>query len=193
MRYANRPLRTGNTLQTVRATSAEAVVSSGECGAAFTFKWAVRVYYEDTDAGGVVYYANYLKYFERCRAEWLRALGVDQSALAREHGLQFVVARIEAEYLQPAALDDELVIHARALQIGRCSIVFEQLAQRGDRVLARAEVTVACVDAQRRKPARLPEVLRSIQPSPPAPLPQSGRGEKTTLTPAPLPQSGRGE
>ena len=161
MRYANRLLSTSDTLDTVRATSPEAAGSSVACGAAFTFKWSVRVYYEDTDAGGVVYYANYLKYFERCRTEWLRALGVDQSALAREQRLQFVVARIEAEYLQPAALDDELVIHARALQIGRCSIRFEQVAQRGDSLLARAQVTVACVDAQRRRPARLPEALRS--------------------------------
>jgi len=160
MRYANRPSSTGDTLHTVRATSPKAAGSSAACAAAFTFKWSVRVYYEDTDAGGVVYYANYLKYFERCRTEWLRALGVDQSALAREQGLQFVVARIEAEYLQPAALDDELVIQARALQIGHCSILFEQLAQRGDHVLARAQVTVACVDAQRRRPARLPEALR---------------------------------
>jgi acyl-CoA thioester hydrolase len=183
----------GDTLHTVRATSPEAAGSSAASGAAPTFEWPVRVYYEDTDAGGVVYYANYLKYFERCRTEWLRVLGVDQSALAREQGLQFVVARIEAEYLQPARLDDELVIHARALQVGHCSILFEQFAQRADQVLARAQVTVACVDAQRRRPARLPEALQSIQPSPPAPLPRSGRGEKTTLTAAPLPLRGRGE
>lgn len=164
-RYANRLFSAGDTLHTVRATSPETAGSSAASGAAFTFKWPVRVYYEDTDAGGVVYYANYLKYFERCRTEWLRALGVDQSALAREHGLLFVVARIEAEYRQPAGLDDELVIHARALQIGHCSIVFEQFAQRGDHLLARAQVTVACVDAQRRRPARLPPTLRSIRPS----------------------------
>jgi acyl-CoA thioester hydrolase len=160
------PVKTADTLRTVRATSPKAARSSATCGAAFTFKWSVRVYYEDTDAGGVVYYANYLKYFERCRTEWLRALGVDQSALTREQGLQFVVARIEAEYLRPAGLDDELVIYARALQIGHCSILFEQFAQRGDQVLVRAQVTVACVDAQRRRPARLPEALRArIRPS----------------------------
>jgi acyl-CoA thioester hydrolase len=139
----------------------------------------VRVYYEDTDAGGVVYYANYLKYFERCRTEWLRALGADQSALAREQGLQFVVARIQVEYVQPARLDDELAIEARALQIGRCSILFEQLARRGGDVLARARVTVACVDAQRRRPARLPQGLRSRIASSPPPLlfPACGRKE----------------
>jgi len=162
----------------VRATSSKAAGASAAGGAAFAFKWSVRVYYEDTDAGGVVYYANYLKYFERCRTEWLRALGVDQSALARDQGLQFVVARIEADYLRPGGLDDELVIHARALQVGHCSIVFEQFARRGDDVLARAQVSVACVDAHRRRPARLPEVLRArIAPSPLTPVPLRGKGE----------------
>jgi acyl-CoA thioester hydrolase len=170
-RYANRLLSTGDTLHTVRATSPKAAGSSAACGAAFTFKWSVRVYYEDTDAGGVVYYANYLRYFERCRTEWLRALGIDQSALARDQGLQFVVARIEAEYRQPARLDDELEIHACARQVGHCSILFEQFAQRGDHLLARAQVTVACVDAHRRRPARLPEALRARirQPTPSLP------------------------
>jgi acyl-CoA thioester hydrolase len=153
-------LGAGDTLHTVRATSPEAEGSSAASAGVFTFKWPVRVYYEDTDVGGVVYYANYLKYFERCRTEWLRALGVDQSALAREQGLQFVVARIEAEYLQPARLDDALVIEARVAQLGRCSIVFDQLALRGSDLLARARVRVACVDAQRRVPSRLPETLR---------------------------------
>jgi acyl-CoA thioester hydrolase len=119
----------------------------------------VRVYYEDTDAGGVVYYANYLKYFERCRTEWLRALGVDQSVLVREQGLQFVVTGVEAKYLAPARLDDELTIEARVVRLGRCSLQFEQEARRGDVTLARGHVMVACVDAQRRLPARLPPWL----------------------------------
>jgi acyl-CoA thioester hydrolase len=126
------------------------------------FRWPVRVYYEDTDAGGVVYYANYLKFFERCRTEWLRALGIDQSALAREQGLQFVVARIEVKYLAPARLDDELTIEARLAQLGRCSLAFEQVALRGGEPLAGAQVTVACVDARQRRPTRLPERLREL-------------------------------
>ncbi|MCU0940608.1 MAG: YbgC/FadM family acyl-CoA thioesterase, partial [Burkholderiaceae bacterium] len=76
------------------------------------FRWRLRVYYEDTDAGGIVYYANYLKFFERCRTEWLRALGIDQTALVRDAGLQFVVKSIACEYRQPARLDDELTVLA---------------------------------------------------------------------------------
>jgi acyl-CoA thioester hydrolase len=126
------------------------------------FRWPVRVYYEDTDAGGVVYYANYLKFFERCRTEWLRELGIDQSALALEQGLQFVVARIEVKYLAPARLDDELTIEARLAHLGRCSLAFDQVALRGGEPLARAQVTVACVDARQRQPTRLPERLRGL-------------------------------
>src|SRR5215831_11115633 len=77
------------------------------------FSWKLRVYYEDTDAGGIVYYANFLKFFERCRTEWLRALGVEQARLAQESGLQFVVAQLAVDYLKPARLDDELTITAR--------------------------------------------------------------------------------
>ena len=153
----------------MRTTSADAAGSDAEAGAAF--RWPVRVYFEDTDAGGVVYYANYLKFFERCRTEWLRALGIDQSTLAREQGVAFVVAGIDAKYLQPARLDDELAIEARVVQLGRCSIVFEQLALRAGELLARAQVKVACVDSQRRMPARLPPSLRARIPRS---RPQSG-------------------
>ena len=147
------------------------------------FTWPVRVYYEDTDAGGVVYYANYLKFFERCRTEWLRALGVDQSALALSPGLQFVVAEVEVKYFAPARLDDELLIDTRTVSLGRCSIVFEQSARRAGAPLARALVKVACIDAQRRVPARVPEWLRArmavrTTPSPPAPLPHAGEGSR---------------
>jgi acyl-CoA thioester hydrolase len=146
-------------LHAVRATAAYSTEPTSQSGEAF--RWPIRVYYEDTDAGGVVYYGNYLKYFERCRTEWLRALGVDQSALEREQGLQFVVVRAEVEYLRPARLDDELAIEARVAELGRCSIVFNQLALRAGDVLARARIRIACVDAQRRQPARLPQRLRS--------------------------------
>src|SRR5512146_1645999 len=101
-----------------------------------SFSWPVRVYYEDTDTGGVVYYANYLKFFERARTEWLRAAGFGQQALANEQGLQFVVARIECDYRRPARLDDAVDIDLRVVQAGRASVVFEQTARRGDDVLA---------------------------------------------------------
>jgi acyl-CoA thioester hydrolase len=125
------------------------------------FSCPVRVYYEDTDAGGVVYYANYLKFFERCRTEWLRSLGVDQATLAREQRLRFVVVELEAKYLSPARLDEELAIEARLGGLGRCSLVFEQRASRRGEVLALARVKVACVDAQRGLPARLPQSIRA--------------------------------
>src|SRR5512146_2139742 len=91
----------------------------------------LRVYYEDTDTGGVVYYANYLKFFERARTEWLRAAGFGQQSLAAEQGLQFVVARIECDYLRPARLDDVIELDVRVVKAGRVSVVFEQTARRG--------------------------------------------------------------
>lgn len=131
------------------------------------FSWPVRVYYEDTDAGGVVYYANFLKFFERCRTEWLRSFGIDQTILARDQGLQFVVAEVRVRYLRPARLDDELAIDARVVELGRCSMTFDQLAQRDGEVLARGRVKIACIDSQRQL-ARLPEAIREgVAPSTP--------------------------
>ena len=131
-------------------------------GQAFT--WTVRVYYEDTDTGGVVYYANYLKFFERARTEWLRAAGFAQQALASEHGLQFVVARLECDYLRPARLDDVIEIDVRVTQAGRASVVFEQTARRGSEVLAQARVRAGCVDTNTLAPTSMPETLqRAIQ------------------------------
>lgn len=131
-----------------------------------TFRWPVRVYYEDTDAGGIVYYANFLRFFERCRTEWLRALGLAQRSLAAEHGLQFVVAQLAVRYLRPARLDDMLAIDARIAELARSYLVFEQQARRGDELLAHATVKVACVDARRGAPVRLPAALVSrLQPT----------------------------
>ncbi len=94
--------------------------------------WPVRVYWEDTDAGGVVYYANYLKFMERARTEWLRVLGVSQSSLERERGVLFMVLRVEVDYRAPARLDDELIISCRAAPDGRTSAIFEQAIHRAD-------------------------------------------------------------
>ena len=120
------------------------------------FTWTVRVYYEDTDTGGVVYYANYLKFFERARTEWLRAAGFGQQDLATEQGLQFVVARIECDYMRPARLDDVIELDVRVIKAGRVSIVFEQTARRGGDVLATALVRAGCVDTKTLAPRAMP-------------------------------------
>lgn len=123
------------------------------------FLWTVRVYFEDTDAAGIVYYANYLKFFERCRTEWLRSLGFDQRELAARERVQFVVADLSVQYFRPARLDDSLTVDAAIAERARTYIVFRQRARRGPELLAEARVKVACVDTGRLAPARLPAAL----------------------------------
>lgn len=123
------------------------------------FKWTIRVYYEDTDTGGIVYYANYLKFFERARTEWLRKAGFEQRAMLQQHGLQFVVAQVECDFRQPAKLDDVLEIDVRVARAGRASIEFSQTARRGAEVLATARVRVGCIDAERFAPAAMPAAM----------------------------------
>ncbi len=125
------------------------------------FTWTIRVYYEDTDTGGVVYYANYLKFFERARTEWLRAAGFEQQTMADQLGLRFVVTRIECDYKQPARLDDVLELDVRVARAGGASIVFDQTARRGAEVLATARVRAGCIESDRFTPARLPAALRA--------------------------------
>jgi acyl-CoA thioester hydrolase len=130
------------------------------------FSWPVRVYYEDTDAGGVVYYANYLCYCERARTEWLRTLGVVQRNMRAETGLVFVVTRIEANYLRGAELDDALVVQSQVIRVGGASVVFEQHILRGDERLFTAKITIASVDWNKKQAARLPDQLReSLEPA----------------------------
>jgi acyl-CoA thioester hydrolase len=119
----------------------------------------LRVYYEDTDFGGVVYYANYLRYFERARTEWLRSLGVDHQALARDAGLQFVVRRAEIDYLRGARLDDQLEITVELAQRRRSYLMLKQQALRGGEPMAVALVQAACVDRVSFKPAPIPASL----------------------------------
>jgi acyl-CoA thioester hydrolase len=123
------------------------------------FSWPVRVYYEDTDTGGVVYYANYLKFFERARTEWLRSRGLNQDKLAQEHGLIFVVRRAALDFLLPARLDDMLEVTVESLKIGRVYIDLAQEAHCGTRVLARAEIRVACLNQRDFKPCAMPQSL----------------------------------
>lgn len=126
------------------------------------FTHRCRVYYEDTDAGGVVYYVNYLKFMERARTERLRALGFVQSQLAGEN-LLFVVHSAQVRYLAPARLDDELEVSAEVTELNRASLVFRQQVRRvGDAVLlCEGQVTVACVRADSFKPRAIPEALRA--------------------------------
>ncbi len=111
------------------------------------FTWNVRVYYEDTDAGGIVYYANYLKFFERARTEWLRAIDVGQHELLQREDAMFVVKSVSADYHAPAKLDDVLQLTLSIEKLGRASIVFVQQAWCGERLLNTARVKVGCVDA----------------------------------------------
>jgi acyl-CoA thioester hydrolase len=120
------------------------------------FVWPVRVYWEDTDAGGVVYYANYLKFLERARSEWLRALGFEQDALRDAGGVVFVVRRVEIDYLAPAHFNDRLDVSVELTDSGRVSLDIEQTVLCGPTRLASARVRLACVDALRFKPVRIP-------------------------------------
>ncbi len=125
------------------------------------FSLPIRVYYEDTDAAGVVYYANYLCYCERARTEWLRSIGFEQQKLRTEQGLAFVVRAMNADYVSPAALDDALVVETRIGQVGGASIVFGQKILRADTLLFDARFTIACVNLDRKRPAPLPADLRA--------------------------------
>jgi acyl-CoA thioester hydrolase len=120
------------------------------------FTWTVRVYYEDTDAGGIVFYANYLKFFERARTEWLRAAGVDQQALIAREGAAFVVKNATIDYHAPARLDDELTLTLTIEKLGRASVQFAQKAWLGDLLLVEARVKVGCVDIATVRPRSLP-------------------------------------
>lgn len=122
------------------------------------FSIRARVYFEDTDAGGIVYYVNYLKFMERARTELVRSLGFNQSRLQGDNVI-FVVHSVAARYHAPARLDDELVISAEVLELKRTSVRFRQRVKRADEVLCEGEVLVACVNADRYKPIKIPAAL----------------------------------
>lgn len=128
-----------------------------------SFAFPIRVYYEDTDASGVAYHANYLRWLERARTEWLRSLGMDQRRLRAELGVVFTVAKLQIDYRRPALLDDLLQVVTEVALLRRASVVFEQrlLAQDG-RLLARGSVQVACVSADGFRPVALPARLADI-------------------------------
>jgi len=126
------------------------------------FAWPVRVYWEDTDAGGIVFYANYLKFFERARTEWLRALGVSQGRLKEDGGGMFVVSGTEVRYLAPARLDDELIVTAQLEASGRASLIIAQEARRGDALLAVGTIRIGWVDAVSLRPGRIPVAILEV-------------------------------
>ena len=118
-----------------------------------------RVYWEDTDAGGVVYYANYLKFMERCRTDWLRALGIDQLLLRAERQLQFAVVNVVVDFLRPAVLNDEILVTAELERLSGATICFKQTILRGDVQLIDASTRVACLDSGTLRPRPIPKDL----------------------------------
>jgi acyl-CoA thioester hydrolase len=138
------------------------------------FRWGSRVYWEDTDGGGIVYYANYLRFLERARTEWLRSLGYSQRALAEEPGIVFAVVSLNIEYRKPAKLDDELLITCQPQVEGAATIIFAQRIYRSAggmqtvdpgpaSLLVEASARVACLDARTLRPTRLPPFLVDIE------------------------------
>ena len=128
------------------------------------FHHPVRVYWEDTDAGGIVFYANYLKFFERARTEWLRALGHSQQEMVDTTGCMFVVQDTHVRYLRPARLDDQLVITVDVTERGKASLRIAQQAWCGERLLAEGEIRIGCVERATMKPTRIPgPILEAIE------------------------------
>ena len=136
------------------------------------FCWPVRIYWEDTDAGGIVFYANYLKFFERARTEWLRSLGIGQQVLREESGGMFIVSETRLRYLRPARLDDELLVTAELAEAGRASLIIGQRALRrpaaqnsreaaGAHVICEGSIRIGWVDAETLVPARIPQAILS--------------------------------
>ena len=123
------------------------------------FIWPVRVYYEDTDAGGVVFYANYLKFFERARTEMLRAMGYEQDELTANEGVIFVVRSVQVDYLSPARFNELLQVSAEVSLAKKASLTFDQVITRGDDVLCEGVIRIACLDAQTMRPKAIPETL----------------------------------
>ena len=123
------------------------------------FSVPFRVYWEDTDAGGVVYYANYLKFMERCRTDWLRALGIDQLRLRAERQLQFAVVSITVDFMRPAVLNDEILVTAELERLSGATIAFKQTIMRADAQLIDASTRVACLDSGTLRPRPIPKDL----------------------------------
>jgi acyl-CoA thioester hydrolase len=128
------------------------------------FSWPVRVYYEDTDSGGVVYYANYLRFMERARTEWLRHFGVEQDQAREQDGVLFAVTHVDVAYLKPARFNDSLDVSVELVAQGRASMTFDQQVVRCDNdrtALCRGRIKIACLDAQTLRPRSIPEYIQT--------------------------------
>jgi len=124
------------------------------------FNWPVRVYYEDTDAGGVVFYANYLKFYERARTEMLRAMGFEQDELMAQQNVIFVVRSVQVDYLQPAKFNDFLEVSAGLSLVKSASLIFEQTIMRQEKILSKATIRIACLDSNTMRPQLIPDFLK---------------------------------
>ena len=152
------------------------MAAAGHHGSAGPFSWPVRVYYEDTDAGGVVFYANYLRFMERARTEWLRDQGFEQPLLAEQQRVLFVVRAVQLDYLQPSRFNDSLQVTVEVDNVGGSRIRFLQRVLRGDEEIVRATVDVVCVNADTFKPVRVPAEMQMTTGS-------KTTGRKTTGSP----------
>lgn len=124
-----------------------------------THEFPIRVYYEDTDMAGIVYYANYLRYIERGRSDWVRCVGIDQNEMKTRHGIVFAVRRVEADYCAPARFDDELIVETQTQSVSAARLVMQQDVRRGSDLLFSAIVTIVCI-AENGQPVRLPANIR---------------------------------
>ena len=129
------------------------------------FSLPVRIYFEDTDSGGVVYHSNYLKFLERARTEWLRNLGIDQRYLKNIEHIMFVVHRINIQYKLPARFNDDLIVKSELVEIGCSKVIFKQMIYRDHEMLIDATVDVACIDSEKFKPVRIPKTIKHTMES----------------------------
>ena len=125
------------------------------------FDWPLRVYYEDSDAGGIVYHSQYLNFMERARTEWLRYLGFEQTELIAEFNILFVVRNIEIQFKRPARFNDAVIVRSRLEKLGRSRMVFAQDILRGDEHLIEATVEIACIDADKYAPVTIPSIIQN--------------------------------
>jgi acyl-CoA thioester hydrolase len=126
----------------------------------FLFSFPLRVYYENTDAGGVVYHAEYLKFLERARTEWLRHLGFTHQLLEKKFGVALILSQVAVDFVKPAKLDDAIAVGVEIESLGRVRVIFHQEIRREEEVLVRARITVACVSCGTMKPSEIPQEVR---------------------------------